>query len=185
MNKEQFLKELAMYLHNLSDFERKEILQDFEEHFAVGLEKGETEQHIAASLGSPHQIAKEVLATYNLEETQITAKQANPDVARTIMITILLVLFNLIVILGPFMALVGIIFSGWVTGIAFITSPFLYLFKVLVLPSETHLFELFLTIGFVGVGIFVGIAMYYITRFSVQLTIRYVKFNIRIAKGEY
>lgn len=184
MNKEQFLKQLEEHLYSLSRDERQDVLKDFEEHFAIGIEKGETEQHIAASLGLPKQIAKEVLSNYNLEEPETIVQQSEPDLARTIMITILLVMFNLIIMLGPFMALFGIIFSGWVTGLVFIASPFLFLLKVMLMPDQAHLFELFMTIGLAGLGILLGIAMFYITRFSIQLTVRYVKFNIRIAKGE-
>lgn len=184
MNKTEFLQELERFLQKLSYDERQDVLQDFEEHFAIGLEKGETEQHIAASLGSPEQIAKDLLINYNLDEKTPLQKQPEQDTARVILLTVLLVMFNLIIVLGPFMAIVGTILSGWMTGIAFVMTPFLYLFKVMFLPNETYLFELFLAIGLTGLGILIGIAMFYITRFTIQLTIRYVKFNIRIAKGE-
>lgn len=183
MNKEQFLNELERYLQKLSQSERQDILLDFEEHFAIGVEKGETEEHIAASLGAPRQIAKEVLSNYNLEEAQPMKRQS--DGFRTVLIAVLLVIFNFVIMLGPFMGVVGIIFSGWVTGLVFVVSPFLYLFKALFIPGDVYLFEFFLSIGLTGLGILIGIAMYYITRFAVELTIRYVKFNIRIAKGDY
>ena len=40
MNKEQFLTELDASLKRITTEERQDILQDFEEHFAVGLEEG-------------------------------------------------------------------------------------------------------------------------------------------------
>lgn len=184
MNKEQFLNELARQLNRLSYEEREDVLQDFTEHFSIGLEKGETEQQISASLGSPQLIAQDILANYSKGDKETIANERQPDLARTIIISILLVMFNLTIMLGPFMAVVGTVLSGWITGFVFIMTPFLYLFKMIILPNEAYLFEFFLSIGLTGLGILLGIAMYYITRFIIQLTIRYVRFNVRVAKGE-
>lgn len=56
MNKKQFLNELASSLKHLPASDRKDILQDFEEHFAIRMAEGKTEEEFAASLGSPQQI---------------------------------------------------------------------------------------------------------------------------------
>ena len=40
MNKEQFLKQLEVSLKKLSKEERQDILQDYEEYFAIGIDKG-------------------------------------------------------------------------------------------------------------------------------------------------
>ena len=65
MAKNNFLKELSKLLKKLPEEERIDILQDYEDHFAFGLEEGKTEEEIVKSLGSPSQIAKEILANYH------------------------------------------------------------------------------------------------------------------------
>lgn len=62
MTKAEFLQTLERELHKLNEHERKEILYDFEEHFAAGFEEGKTEDEIAQELGNPKMIAKEILA---------------------------------------------------------------------------------------------------------------------------
>src|SRR5690625_1514933 len=100
MNKEQFLTELDAALKYISAEERQDILQDFEEHFAVGREEGKTEEEIAAGLGSPRQIAKEMLASYHIEKVETTATTRN--IFRAVWAVIGLGFFNLVIVLGPF-----------------------------------------------------------------------------------
>lgn len=61
MTKTEFLQQLYNNLFPLSDDERKEIIQDFEEHFSVGIESGKTEEQICEELGSPESCAASYL----------------------------------------------------------------------------------------------------------------------------
>lgn len=54
MSKSKFLQQLNESLKPLSVKERADILQDYEEHFSIGLEEGKTEEEIVTSLGSPN-----------------------------------------------------------------------------------------------------------------------------------
>lgn len=44
LTKSQFLKELEFSLKDLSNLERQDILNDYEEHFTFGLQEGKTEE---------------------------------------------------------------------------------------------------------------------------------------------
>ena len=77
MTKNEFLQQLNASLKRLSDKERADILKDYEEHFTFGLEEGKSEEEIAASLGSPAQIAKELLADYHIEKVTASATTGN------------------------------------------------------------------------------------------------------------
>src|SRR5699024_924262 len=101
--KEQFLRSLDKSLKGLSSDERRDIMHDFEEHFAFGIEEGKTEKEIATSLGSPDKIAKELLAAYHLEKVETTATTGN--MIRAVWAVIGLGFFNLVIVLGPFIAL--------------------------------------------------------------------------------
>src|SRR5690625_2679306 len=107
-------------------------MHDFEEHFAFGIEEGKTEEEIAASLGSPNKIAKELLAAYHLEKVETTGTTGN--MIRAVWAVIGLGFFNLVIVLGPFIALAAVVFAGWTSSVAFIVSPLLVLINLLLYP---------------------------------------------------
>lgn len=181
MIKRDFLQELRSHLKGISSEEREDILQDFEEHFSLGLEEGKTEEEISLALGAPKQIAKEMLASYHLEKVETTTTTGN--IIRAVWAVIGLGFFNLVIVLGPFIALVGILFAGWVTGIVFIASPLLVLFDAVIHPGTFVLFELFFSIALTGLGLFIAIGMYFATRALMNGFMRYLAFNTRLIKG--
>ena len=54
MNKKQFLKELREELKQLPKEDLDSIMEDFEEHFRIGLSKGRNEEELTESLGTPN-----------------------------------------------------------------------------------------------------------------------------------
>lgn len=184
VNKNQFLKQLAFCLQKIDKKEAQEILKDYEEHFAFGYEEGKTEEEISASLGSPEQIAKEILATYPLEKIEKTEKKETPgNIMRAIWATIGLSFFNLVIVLGPFIALFSILLSFWVVGISFTLSPLLVVVDAVIHIELFNLFELFISITLCGIGIFLCLGMIYVTKGFIKGMIRYLKFNISLVKG--
>lgn len=181
MNKDQFLTELNGALKRISSEEREDVLQDFEEHFAIGAEEGKTEEQISAALGSPKQIAKEMLATYHLKKVETTTTTGN--IIRAVWAVIGLGFFNLVIVLGPFIALVGVVFAGWLAGISFIASPLLIILDTVIHPGTFVLFELFLSIALSGIGLFMMIGMFFATRALIDGFLRYLKFNTKLIKG--
>ena len=67
MNKEHFMIELKLSLRDLDESERQDVMRDYLEHFENGLAEGKTEEQIAKELGSPSQIAKEILTTLGVK----------------------------------------------------------------------------------------------------------------------
>lgn len=181
MNKEQFLDNLERALGKLSQGEREEIIRDFQEHFLIGVEEGKTEEEIAKSLGSPQQIAKELLATYHLEK--VTATTSTGNMIRAVWAVVGLSFFNVAIVLGPFIGLVGILFGGWVTGVSFIASPILVLINTAIYPETFVSFELFFSIALSGLGIFITMGMFFATRAFMNLFVRYLKYNVDLVKG--
>lgn len=181
MNQNTFLSLLNQNLHRLSQTEQADILQDFKEHFINGLADGKTEEEISASLGSPVQIAKEMLANYHFDKAQKKASTGN--VLRAVWAAIGLSFFNLIIVLGPFIGLAGVIFAAWVTGGAFVISPFLALIQYFLIPASFEWFEMFLSVALSGLGILLLIGMYYVTKYSFIGFMHYLKFNMKIIKG--
>lgn len=181
LTKKEFLQQLNISLKRLPADEREDMLQDFEEHFAIGLAEGKKEAEIAAALGSPRQIAKDAMASYHLEQAGTKATPGN--VFRAMWAIIGLGFFNLVIVLGPFIGLVSMIFAGWVVAVSFIASPFLWLIQTILYAPSFTMFELFASIALCGLGIFIALGMFYVTRILSKWFVRYLKFNARLVKG--
>lgn len=61
MNKNEFLALLRAHLSALPPEEQNELLEDYEAHFAFGLQSGRSEEEIVLELGDPAELAKEAL----------------------------------------------------------------------------------------------------------------------------
>lgn len=181
MKKSEFLKILNLSLKKLPDEERLDIIQDFEEYFDAGMMEGKTEEEISASLGSPRQIAKELIASHYLETVEAAATAGN--MMRAVWAVIGLGFFNLVIVLGPFIAVAGIVLAGWTTGAAFVLSPVLVLVNTVIFPDTFVLFDLFSSLALAGIGIFIVIGMYFATQAIIKGFTRYLKFNMRLVKG--
>lgn len=179
MNKETFLKQLDSSLTKLSQDDRRDIIQDYEEYFTIGLKEGKTEEQIAAALGLPSQIAKELMATYHLDKVEKTASAGN--IMRAAWAVIGLGFFNLVIVLGPFIGLIGIVLGGWAISVGFILSPLGALMNAV--WGSFRLFDLFVSLALCGIGIFVGIGMFLATKALSKGFIRYLQFNVSLVKG--
>ncbi|MBZ2174021.1 DUF1700 domain-containing protein [Schnuerera sp. xch1] len=183
MNKEQFLKTLNSDLKRLPSNEREDIIRDFEEHFLIGFKEGNSEEEISEALGSPKQVAKELLATYHLEKANESGKTR--EVLHATWAILGLGLLNLILVLGPFILLTGIMVASWTLGIAFIISPLLVVINEMVNPGTLQSFFLFFSIMLSGVGFFIVVGMKLTTSIVIRGFIKYLKFNMNIVKGGY
>lgn len=65
---QNYLRALYEQLHQLNKQERLDILRDFEEYFEHGQMDGKTIDEMIQALGSPEEIAKDLLAAYSEEE---------------------------------------------------------------------------------------------------------------------
>ena len=77
MTENQFISELETALKRLPAEERNDIIQDIREYFTDGREDGKSESEIAASLGSPANIAEELLGSYSFEENKVEIASTN------------------------------------------------------------------------------------------------------------
>ena len=63
MTKAKFMATLRLKLSVLPPEECNELMEDYESHFAFGLQNGKTEEEIVAELGDPEDLAKEALGS--------------------------------------------------------------------------------------------------------------------------
>lgn len=181
MNKEHFIKKLNGSLKRLPVDERQDILQDFEEHFFIGTQEGKTEEEVSLSLGSPVQIGKEMLAEYHLEKVDMKASTGN--IFRALWAVAGLSFFNLVIVLGPLLGLMAILFAGWVIGISFIASPLLVLVDSVFQSASFDVLNLFISIALAGFGLLILTGMFKTTQWLTTMFIRYLHYNVQFVKG--
>lgn len=181
MNKKQFLDQLNSLLKGISLEERKEILKDYEDHFTFGIGAGESEETIATSLGTPRQISKEILTMYHLDKAEDSSTLGN--VMRAVWAAFGLGFFNLVVVLGPILAIAFVALAVWVVGVGFTISPLLVLISSLFYTSTFEWFEFLVSVALSGVGILMTIGMYFATQALAKGFVRYLKFNVKLVKG--
>lgn len=188
MNKYEFMSTLKKSLGSMSQSEKNDILYDYEEHFRIGIENGKTEAVIVEELGDPIAIG----ASYNTSSftDKVSRKPKNRSVLTCVFIAIGLGLFNLIFILGPYFGLVAGILGLFAGAVGFTFGGFAYFICIIAFPHipffmditiiGNKVISLFISVGLTALGLLFFIGMYYVTKWFIKLTVKYVKLNIRI-----
>ncbi|MBU4349171.1 DUF1700 domain-containing protein [bacterium] len=186
MNKKEFLGRLSELIKDIPEEEKKDILFDYEEHFRIGLEKGRKEEEIAASLGDPKVIAKQSRASCILREAEKTASVNN--IMRAIFAAVGLGFFNLVIVLGPAIGLIGILVALFAVAFAITISGVAVLFGTLMgtvfawniyIPFAAVV-SIPLGIGLTALGLLSLIGAFYLTKLFYKLSISYLKINLQI-----
>lgn len=181
MTKVQFFNELEQMLHKVPEQDRQEILYDFKEHFAAGLAEGKREEDIVTELGNPKTIAKELLLDYRIEQAE--KEKSAKHIVQAIMATVSLSFFNLIFVFGPVVGMIGLYIGLSAMAATLILSPLAWLVSLLFEPVNVWN-QFFVSLVLCGSGILLGIGLYYFGKFLYDVLLKYVKFNLRIIKGE-
>lgn len=195
MNRIEFLKILINSLGNISTEDKLEIQADYDEHFSAGLEEGKTEEEIAQFLGDPKAIAKQFKAECALKNAEINTSAGN--IIRAIIAVLSLGFFNLVFVLGPFLAVLGILAGLFSSALAVTISGIVLFFSTIFYPffstsintSQNMDFfplapivSILLSIGLTSAGILFIIGNTYLIKFLYNLTIKYLKLNLKIIK---
>lgn len=186
MNKNTFLTTLRASLKGLPQEEIDDIINDYEEHFAAGKKKKRTEANIAKALGNPKDLAKQHKASHRIKKAEQTGSASN--IIRAVSASIGLGFFNLIIVLGPFVAIASVIIALFATGIAIaasgialmlasIVSPFI---TIITMPINSSLGLLFVGIGLLALGILFIIGTWQLGKLFGKLTVSYLKLNASI-----
>jgi len=186
MNKKEFLGRLSELIKDIPEEEKNDILFDYEEHFRIGLEKGRKEEEIAASLGDPKVIAKQSRASCILKEAEKTTSASN--IIRAIFAAVGLGFFNLVIVLGPAIGLIGILVALFAASFAITVSGAAVLFGTLMGPvfawniyiPFAAVVSIPLGIGLTALGLLSIIGAFYLTKLFYKLCISYLKMNLQI-----
>ena len=191
MNKQEFMRKLKGSISGLPEAEKQELLADYEEHFESAIAAGKTEEETALALGNPKQIGRSMELEGLLGDGSTEGRGRR--IVRALFASTSLGLFNAIVIVGPYAGLVGgmlglwagagaLALSGVATILTLIAAP---LFPSIIFVGGINIAALvFASIGASALGVLAVFGMWKLTRLFLEMTRRYVLFNLRIVKGE-
>ena len=188
MNKDEFFIQLKKELRATKESDRKDIIEDYQEHFEEAKKKGKSEEEICKELGNPRDIAKELHAYAVIEKAEGNLSISN--IFKVIATFLSLGIFNLVFILpylGAVMVLVGIAFvsiafvvggiGGFATLIIGITV------NVASITSRIPLMFLYSLLA-MGGGALLGVLDYFAILSFYKFTIKYIKMNVNLVKDK-
>ena len=190
MNKKEFLDNLSKYLREIPREDEKDIISDFEEHFEMGKKEGRTEEELSKSLGEPRALANQLRASIMVAQAEKETTAVN--ITRAVFATLGLGFFNLIFVLGPFIAVLGVFLAFFITAVSVSAGGIVGLLGTIFSPLFPEYFNLivnpavgiFASIGAICFGILFFIGTIFLTRGFFRLFIRYIKFNARVVTGK-
>jgi uncharacterized membrane protein len=167
-----------------------DILADYAEHFSIGKSEGRSEEDLCRALGSPEDVAKEIRATYLVKKAEQARTPGN--IWHAVMATLGLGLFNLVVVLVPFVLLVVLLTIILVVGVILvIAGPMLLLAAVMsmlgiplpVSLQHSPFFSIVYAVVLTVTGVVLVIVDINLARFFYRFAIRYMKWNIHVIRG--
>lgn len=189
-NEQEYLNSLRSGLSGtIPNEEIEDILSDYTEHFRMGRVEGRSDEDLCHALGSPDDVAREIKATYMVSRAEQNRSCRN--IWHAVLATLGLGLFNLVVVLVPFIILAVLLAVVFVVGaVCAVFGPVAFMIALLQVAGYPYAnlwlwpsAGVFFSIGITSLGLLLVIGDYYLARFFYHLGIRYLKWNIRVIKG--
>ncbi|OEI75193.1 hypothetical protein BG616_13640 [Bacillus subtilis] len=181
MNQEQFLQELSKALQPLSKEERNEVLFDFEEHITEGMKEGRPEADIIRELGSPKQIAKELVP--DVTETAPAVQRPKKNLFQMACSAAAISILNLIFVLGPAIGIFGVYVGLWGAALALSVSPIMFVGMVMFQMNTHMMLEFFLSLVFGSLGMLLCIGLWHLGKLLYGMSLRYIRYNLKLVTG--
>jgi uncharacterized membrane protein len=197
MQKTEYINQLKKELSDLPTNEVDDIIRDQEEFIREALAAGRSESEFLQSIGTPADLAKNIKAELKYEKAESKIESAEKDfhlsiklksVVAAVLALLVLAPFNLIFVLGPFLALLGILLGGWVFSFVFgaVSLAALVLFFATIIHSGGTVWAMLATFfGFLSGLAFsmVMIAtMYFVSLLVLKIVTRYLRWNLNFLK---
>lgn len=191
MKKDEFLLELRNSLGNMPDADKQDVLNDYEEHFRVGMADGRSEEDIAQSLGNPRVIGNTFRIDAMLDEPKEGGGTSGASVLRAVFASISLTFLNLVFVVGPFFGLVGVLIGLWAVAFSMMLSglrislSFIWPIFAQIIPNLfwDRVFMFFGGIGVGALGFLAILGMAIVTKWFFKGVASYVRFNARVISG--
>lgn len=184
MSKKEYLDRLRISLQGLPTDELEDILSDYNEHFDIGISKGKSEEEISNELGDPREVASNYRTMYrpNYNRNSYNTDSSN-DTTRKLLVTLLLIGFNLVVVIAPFMSLVALLIGLYGVSVSCVIGGIVILFGFPItiftpIPSPHILTSISFGIGLLALGALGIILSVYLTKGFYKLVMKYIQWNV-------
>lgn len=115
MSRQAFLKRLREGLRDMPAGAADDIIADYEAHFVEGEAAGRTEAEVAAALGDPGRLARELKAEAGLKQWET---QRNPSAAANAVFAVLgLGAIDVLILLPILLSIAGTLFAFGIVGV--------------------------------------------------------------------
>lgn len=181
MTKDQFLASLRTHLTGVPLATADDIIADYASHFDEGMAAGRREEDIAAALGDPARLARELRAQAGLKRWE---EERSPSAAAGAILAILSIgAIDLLILLPILMVVVSLIFAlGCVAAAFTIAGVFMLLFSPFAIFAG-HFPQAFLGgLAFLSGGVTLGCLAALASIGLVNFLIRYGRFHLRLIK---
>ncbi|PZG54721.1 hypothetical protein C1909_00805 [Listeria ivanovii] len=191
MNKQDFLNELNQRLELLDPKERRELLSDYQEHFRNGLAEGKSEEQIVFDLGTPEEIAADILNERDIKMEQVDndyyyvprkSHRGNRSTGMQILIDVGLFFLDVCLIIPILVSLWAVSISLWATVGSFLISPIL-LGVGLIFGMEFEMYQMFVSVSLVGLGLMLLFVASLLFQFTKKATIGIIEWHKYAVKG--
>ena len=190
MKRQEYLDKLELELRRQNIAKLQEVLADYNEHFEMGLAKGKSEEEIVDKLGDPVTIAKAYQA-----ENLISQMQESPVhdqfgyFVKAVLRILILTPFNFFMMIGPFLVTLCMLIAGWATALSLggtgigLAFGLFALIPIAALGFWSGGALLFSSLTVVGLSLLGLIVMFFVTKWILQLFVRYLQWNVNFVKG--
>ena len=196
MLRDEFISRLEKLLRNMPEEDRKDVIYDYHEHIELAVKNGLNEEKVIESLGTPESIAKQYRVKKYIDKAEATGSTSSAF--RAILATLGLGFFNIVFLLGPFLAICGVLLAFGISSVGVIVAGGGLvvggLFPQLIQGIDMHVVAsgmqgnltaglLFGGVGTMCLGGLMGMGAVGLTKGFMNVTIKYLGLNIKIIKG--
>jgi len=188
MTQTEYLEQLSQALQGVAVSERDDIVREQRDHIEAALKDGRSIDDVLQSMGDPTQVAKSYRAQLKIAMAEGTAPtlQQGQRVIHAIFAVLVLTPMNLIFVLGPSIALLAVLLSGWAVGLSFFVGGLYSGVWGLLFSDLMWIWRgawATASLGLCALGVAAALAMYLLTRFSLTVFLAYLKLNLRLIAG--
>lgn len=190
MKRQEYLDKLELELRRQNIAKLQEVLADYNEHFEMGLAKGKSEEEIVDKLGDPVTIAKAYQAENLISQMQESPVQDQFGYfVKAVLRILILTPFNFFMMIGPFLVTLCMLIAGWATALSLggtgigLAFGLFALIPIAALGFWSGGALLFGSLTVVGLSLLGLIVMFFVTKWILQLFVRYLQWNVNFVKG--
>lgn len=181
MTRAEFITRLRRGLSGLPATTIADIIADHEAHFADAQAAGRTEAEVAAALGDPDRLARELRAEAGLKQWE--EKKSPSNAAAAIVALIGLGAIDVMFLLPLLMGVLGALFGVLVAVVAvFVAGGFVFAVGPLTGPPGGPLTAFLAGLGLMGLATFMGSLLTLVTVGVFNAVVWYARLHFRLLK---